>query len=229
MSAVAIMQPYFFPYLGYWQLINAVDQFVIFDDVTYIKKGYIDRNIIVINDLKHSLKVKISKASQNKLISELEIHECRDELVSKIYSAYRRTPYFSRFMPVVEKIFESREINLSRFLGASIEEMIKYLKLNSQILYSSHIESKESGAEKIIPIVESLGGDRYINMDGGSKLYDKHAFLAKNIDLKFLKYKEYSHRKDWGADGAYLSILDVCFHVSPESLRAEGAFEGSLI
>ena len=81
---VAIMQPYLFPYIGYWQLIHAVDTFVIFDDVNYIKKGYINRNNILVNGQKQTFTLELMSASQNKLINDIDIGNNIEKVMESI-------------------------------------------------------------------------------------------------------------------------------------------------
>ncbi|MCB0750704.1 MAG: WbqC family protein, partial [Ignavibacteriae bacterium] len=218
---VAIMQPYLFPYIGYWQLINAVDQFVIFDDVNFIKKGFIQKNSILLNNNAYVFNLELQKASQNKLINQIEIGGNSKKILKTIYLSYKKAPYFYQTYPVIENILNQNEFCLSKFIGNSLIKISEHLDLNVQFIYSSHIKKDNAlkSQEKIINICKKLNAKIYINSIGGKILYDKKDFDNENINLKFLKsdtikYKQYNN--DFIPN---LSVIDVLMFNNIESVK----------
>ena len=112
------MQPYIFPYLGYWQLMKAVDTFVVFDDVNFIKKGWIHRNNILVSGQKHMFTLPLQKASQNKKINEIDLSESenwREKILRSIFMAYKKAPMFDSVYALLERIIGNQEKNLASF------------------------------------------------------------------------------------------------------------------
>lgn len=157
---VGVMQPYLFPYIGYWQLINAVDRFVILDDVNYIMRGYINRNSILLNGKPYRFTIPIKKASQNKLIMETELNFdllAKEKFLQTIQTAYKKAPYYEKVMPMMIEIINQQESDLTRFIRFSIEKLMEYLHIQTEILVSSQLEkNRNSGLRN-----ESLKYVRY--------------------------------------------------------------------
>lgn len=115
---LAIMQPYFFPYIGYFQLIHAVDKFIILDDVNYINRGWINRNKIIINGEAKWFTLSLDKASQNKLIKEINISSkdvFHEKLLKTLKIFYGKAPYFNQVYDLLNKLFKIENYNLSSF------------------------------------------------------------------------------------------------------------------
>lgn len=188
---IGIMQPYFMPYIGYWQLINAVDKFVILDDVNYIMRGYINRNSILLNGKPYRFTIPIEKASQNKRIMETKLNftsEAKQNFLLTIAGAYKKAPYYESVMPLIEDIVNNPEPDLTAFIRYSLEKIMQYLNIQTEILLSSGIEKDPGlkGEERIIEICKRLGADTYINPCGGRKLYHADAFEKEHMQLFFL-------------------------------------------
>lgn len=221
---VGIMQPYFLPYIGYWQLINAVDKYVIYDDVNFIKRGWINRNRILINKEPNLFNIQMVGASQNKLINQIEVSQddiWRKKLLMTIEKNYSKAPYYRIVYPIIEEIINYNENNLSRYIEYSIRRICKYLNINTDIIISSSINKKNElkGQDKIINICESLGATEYYNAIGGQELYSYNNFQDRGIKLKFLQtdkivYKQYNC--DFVSN---LSILDVMMFNSVEEIN----------
>lgn len=144
---LGIMQPYFLPYIGYWQLLNAVDKYVIYDDVNYIKNGWINRNRILCGNTTQWLTMKLGKASPNKLISEIELVNDNiyiKKVLKTIGQIYKKAPYYEETYELLEKILLFQEKNLVKFLENSIKEICKYLEIKTEIIKSSSIEKDNS-------------------------------------------------------------------------------------
>ena len=221
----AVMQPYFFPYLGYWQLLNYVDKYVVFDDVNYINRGWINRNKILMDGKEQYFNIKLSNASQNKHINEIDvINDLSDanNSLKTLYYAYHKAPYFESVIPVIEKILLNREKNLARFLFDQIKEVSDYLGITTDIIMSSDIQKDNSlkGEDKILEICEKLNGSHYVNAIGGRELYNKNTFASKGIDLCFLSMKEIKYPQ-FSRDVFHpnLSIIDVLMFNSKETIQ----------
>lgn len=210
---LGIMQPYFFPYIGYWQLINAVDKYVVYDDVTYIKGGWISRNNILLNNSKHMLTLPLVSPSSFKKINEIDITKeikMKEKVIKTIKTAYLKAPYYKDIIPFIERLFDSNT-NIATLNYNAILEINNYLEITTEVLLSSAIEKDNSlkGQDKVLHINKVLGADIYINAIGGKKLYSKDKFEEKNIKLFFLqtgdiKYKQYNDEFI-----SNLSIIDV--------------------
>lgn len=220
---LGIMQPYFFPYIGYWQLINAVDKYVIYDDVNYIKGGWINRNRILLNNKDHFFNAYLRGASPNKLICEVELG---DEVLNKknlktLEQAYKRAPYYDCIYPLLEECLQSGVTNLARYNGNILKVICTYLDINTELVYSSEIEKNNNlkGKEKVIHICKILNADEYINAIGGKALYDKKEFADNGILLHFLSTNDIEY-KQFGTDFIKnLSIIDVLMFNPKERVK----------
>jgi len=208
---LAIMQPYFFPYIGYWQLINAVDKFIIYDDVTYIQRGWINRNNILISGEKKLYTMKLCKASQNQLISDVSIHDDFVKFQKMLLCSYSRAPYYGTVIEIINSVINKQNSNLASFLKESISVICSYLGVTTEIISSSALEKDNTlkGTEKIMQICKIMEATDYINAIGGTELYDKSEFKDKGINLTFLKahFQSYTQFKNDFIPG--LSIIDV--------------------
>jgi len=221
---LGIMQPYFFPYIGYWQLIKAVDKYVIFDDVNYINRGWVNRNRLLINGQDRMVSLKLHESSQNKLINETEILEDQDnrsKLIKTVENCYRKAPYYKTACPVIEEIISLKENNLALYLKNSIQQVCSYLSLDAELVDSSSIKKDNSlrGQDKILEICRLLGAYEYINAIGGQSLYSQKAFSTNKIKLKFLKPSVTEYRQFGNKFVPSLSIIDVMMFNSPEEIK----------
>jgi hypothetical protein len=210
---IAIMQPYLFPYIGYFQLIGAVDTFVIYDDVNYITRGWINRNRILLNGKEKLFTLRLVKASQNRLINDIEIDadpKNRRNLFEVIRHAYAKAPFYREVEPVLRETIFSDESSLSRFLAAHLLALSRFLGVETEFVFSSGIDKDNAltGQDKIIDIVKRLKADQYVNPIGGTALYDKERFAQEGIGLFFIKTNELSYRQFHNAFVPNLSIID---------------------
>ncbi|SEJ29088.1 WbqC-like protein family protein [Myroides marinus] len=214
---IAIMQPYFLPYIGYIQLINAVDKFVIYDDVNYIKGGWINRNNLLLNNQKFLFTVPLEGSSAFKKIDEIVINKrlydkwCKKLLIS-IEQSYKKAPYFSEVFLLLKKIVEIEEtISISEYNYNSIILICKFLNIKTEIIKSSRIYdnidlSRES---RIYDICSKENSKSYVNPIGGMELYNKESFLKEGIKLNFLKTNEIVYKQFENEFVPWLSIIDV--------------------
>ena len=213
--AVAIMQPYFFPYLGYFQLVQAVEHFVLYDDVMFIKKGWITRNRIANQNRFFWIRVPVQKLSQNKTIREtLVVWDAgfSSKLIVQLHASYKKAPHFNQVISMIEDLIYSKPKNLAELAGGSVIATLKYLGVEKNIVYSSDlIDSKVAGRnERIISITKHFEDSTYINPIKGKQLYDKNLFDENQIDLRYLvpRLEEYPHfSQNQFIPG--LSIIDV--------------------
>lgn len=211
----AIMQPYIFPYIGYFQMINAVDKFVFYDDVNFIKRGWINRNKILINGKDTLVSIPLIKASQNKLINETEIFfdtNMRKNLISKIENAYKKSPFYDEVIGLIRDIINADISNVGEYAANSIVSVSNYLEIDTKFHYSSILspESKNlSRADRLIHICQILGVEEYVNSIGGQDLYEKKYFLENQIDLSFIKTIDFEYKQFKNPFIPLLSIIDV--------------------
>ncbi|MCT7650802.1 WbqC family protein [Aliarcobacter butzleri] len=218
---IAIMQPYLFPYIGYWQLINAVDTFVIYDDVNFIKQGYINRNSILSNGKSQQFTLELIGASSNKLIKEIEIGNNANKILKTIKQNYIKAPYFEIVFPMIEDILNQEEKNLAKFIGYSLQQISNYLILDTKFIYSSEIEKDNSlkAQDKVLEICNILKADKYINAIGGQELYNKEIFKENGIELNFLKIELVEYKQFKNDFVPYLSIIDILMFNSKDEIK----------
>ena len=186
---LGIMQPYFMPYIGYFQLMKAVDKYVIYDDVNYIKGGWINRNNLIVAGKKSLFTIMLSQASPNKLINEIEIKDDFRRLLRTLQMNYCKAPYYGPVMELMENIVSFPDRQLALFIGNSFKCVLSYLGIKTELIYSSQL-SKDCGLrgqDKVIDICNLLKADTYLNAIGGMELYDREEFKKHGIDLRFLK------------------------------------------
>lgn len=227
---LAINQPYFFPYIGFFQLVSAVSKFVSLEDVNYIKRGWINRNRILINGMPSYISLEISDASQNRKINETHLKnlsQSRESLLKTLRTSYSRAPYFTRCSEIVEDTLDSDSDIVSDISLISIRNVCKYIGLKRNI-EQSNSDISDVGVEKLIAICKSNNADTYINLPGGMSLYNKETFADQGIELKFIQpvISEYKQFSDGFVPG--LSIIDVMMFNHPERIL-EMTSEYSLI
>jgi hypothetical protein len=218
---ISIMQPYIFPYIGYFQLIRDADIFVVYDDVNYTKRSWITRNRILLNKTSYTFSLHTQGASSQKKINEIDMGDKRKSLVKTLICAYRKAPHFSEVMPLIEDILMFNEPKLALYLMHQLQTISAYLGLQTKFILSSGIPKNENlaGQEKILSICKALNADAYSNAIGGQHLYSAQDFLKQGIDLKFIK-SDYIEYPQFGNDFApWLSIIDVLMFNSNRTVR----------
>lgn len=210
---LTIMQPYFLPYIGYFQMIVAVDTFIVYDNIKYTKKGWINRNRILKNgkDAMFSLPLKRGSDSLNVCDREVAADFNRDKLLNQIKGAYQRAPYFAQTFPLVERVVHHKDKNLFRFLHHSIVSTCMHLGIATEIRVSSTVDIDHNlkGQDKVLAMCEVLGAKTYINAIGGMQLYSKEIYQERGIDLKFIRSKPFEYPQFGAPFIPWLSIIDV--------------------
>jgi hypothetical protein len=212
---IAIMQPYVFPYIGYFQMIHAVDVFVFYNDVNFIKGGWVNRNRILFNNEAKYLNIPCKGISSYKPIKEIYInYSLKDynNILINIKQAYGKAPYFDKVFPMLERLIENRYNTISELAINSCIEISKYLNINTEFKVSSIDYPSSYGLERstrLFNIIKQLDGDKYINAIGGQDLYNKDAFLNEGIELFFIKSNPIEYKQFNNEFVPWLSIIDV--------------------
>jgi len=210
---LAIMQPYFLPYIGYWQLMRAVDVFVVYDNIQYTKKGWINRNRMLLNgsDAMFSLPLKADADGLDVCDRSLAPSFDRSKLLRQFEGAYRRAPYFEETFPLLQRIVRGEADNLSEYLRGSIEAMHDHLGLSTELRISSHvaIDHGLKGQDKVLALCSALGAETYVNPIGGTELYDKAVFAAHGVELQFIRSQPFEYPQFGAPFVPWLSIADV--------------------
>ncbi|MDT8406687.1 MAG: WbqC family protein [Methylococcales bacterium] len=218
---LAIMQPYFFPYPGYFQLLHAVDTFVVYDDVNFIKGGWINRNFILAQQKKTRLTLQLLGASPNLPINHITVGNNRNKLLKTLQQNYARAPFFSNVIPLLEEILTSDETNLALFLDFSLRRTCDYLNLHPRWYLSSdlHKDHALKGQDKVLAICQELGADEYINLPGGRSLYHRDSFDKMGVQLSFIDPQVIEYRQFRPPFLANLSIIDSLMFNHPEQCQ----------
>lgn len=221
---VAIMQPYLFPYIGYFQLISSVDLFIVYDNIKYTKKGWINRNRILQNgkDIIFSLPLRSGSDFLDVRDREIAADFNPNKLLNQIVSAYRRAPYFAQTIPLIEMILRNEERNLFKFIHHSIIKTCEHLGITTDIRISSEINIDHGlkNQDKVIALCETVEANAYINAIGGIEIYSKDAFLARGLELEFIKSKSYEYTQFGNEFVPWLSIIDVTMFNPLDTVRA---------
>lgn len=212
---IAIMQPYFLPYIGYFQLINAVDEFVLYDNIEYSKKGWINRNRILVNGRDEYISIPLKKDSDylnvnQRFLSDNSVAEMK-KILNKIVEVYRKAPYYSRTMVLLNEIFLFEEKNLFDFIKNSINKILAFLNIQTPIVISSTlpIEHQLKSEEKVLEICKNRQAQTYINPIGGLTLYSHAIFKQNQIKLQFIKSNLIQYHQFNKEFVPWLSIIDV--------------------
>tara|TARA_R110000803_G_scaffold48532_5_gene100827 strand:+ start:6377 stop:7084 length:708 start_codon:yes stop_codon:yes gene_type:complete len=224
-NRVAIMQPYFMPYIGYFQLINSVDEFVIYDNIQYTKKGFINRNRILFNGTDRGFTLPIKKDSDYLDVTEREVSgvwlKDSDKLINLIKQSYKKAPYFDSSIALVVECVKYDNLNLFDFIYNSVKVLCKHLDIDTQIIKSSDIAINHSlkSQDKVIAICKARKATTYINAIGGQELYTKSEFKEQGIDLAFIKTNPIQYKQFNEDFEPWLSIIDLIMFNSKEDLN----------
>lgn len=220
---LGIMQPYFLPYIGYFQLLNAVDKYVIYDNIQYTKKGWINRNRILQNGKDLMITIPLEKDSDYLDVKErsLSVGFDKKKLLNQIRESYRKAPYFEQVIPLTERIVNFDDNNLFHYIDNSVREICRYLGINTEIIISSSlgIDHSLKGQDKVIAICKELKATDYYNAIGGQELYSPEEFKKENINLHFISSSPIEYKQFANEFVPWLSILDVMMFNSLEDIH----------
>ena len=224
---LAIMQPYIFPYVGYYQLAEAADQFVFFDDVHFIKKGWIHRNAILMQGQRYRFTIPLLKASQNKRIQETQLHPIEyprwcQKFLKTLHQGYRSAPFFEEAYALVRQVLLGENGSMATLAANSVTEVAAYLHLTTDFTYSSGLDYDRSGdgQAKVISICQQQQADEYVNAIGGQELYDPASFEEHQIALRFLRSQKISYEQPVSSFVPHLSIIDVLMQCSVPDIQS---------
>lgn len=227
------MQPYFFPYIGYFQLIASVDVFVVYDNIKYTKKGWINRNRLLRNGQDVTFSLPLRHASDKLDVCEREVSADFDprSLLNQIRGSYDKAPHFKPTYAFIEGILSYSGRNLFAYLFNALTRTCQHLAIETEMRVSSSITIDHSlkGQDKVLAICGALGADTYINAIGGTALYEKEAFRARGVTLKFLQARPIAYRQFNDDFVPWLSIIDVMMFNSLESVQGMVRAEFDLV
>jgi len=222
---LAIMQPYFLPYIGYFQLMRAVDVFVIYDDVQFMKGGWIERNRMLVNGAPHWFGLTLEKASHkldiNQRFFAADIERQKQALLYKMHCAYAKAPGYSATMALFEEILAGGERNVAAMLARQLRILCRHLGIETELRLSSEMVKNAglTGEARVIDMAQRLGADHYVNAAGGQALYSRENFARYGIRLSFLQSRPVAYRQYAHDFVPWLSILDVLMFTSVEQTR----------
>lgn len=223
---VALMQPYFFPYIGYFQLIQAVDEFVIFDNAQYIRRGWMNRNRILNGQKEIAyINMPIQKADRETKIKDIIVNHNSD-WKEKIYhqlNYYRKAPNYDFVMESLNECLNINNDSLSQFNTIVLKRICDLLEIDTKITVLSEeipmINEANAADEWGIKVAKALNATTYINAIGGIEFYNQQKYNANNLDIQFIKpvlkpYKQFNNVFITG-----LSIIDVMMFNNPEEIK----------
>lgn len=222
---LGIMQPYFLPYIGYFQLINLCDEFILYDNIKYTKKGWINRNKIRAGQSIHTIQLPLKADSDNLNIEDRVLANNwpreKTKLINRIHSYYKNAPYFDSIEPLIHLILDHKDYNLYGFLKNSFGILAKHLGIQTKIIDSSKIDIDHSlkSTRKVIALCQARNADKYINSIGGKLLYEKAQFTENNIELHFIKCEVPPLSLKQGNSPSYLSILDMLMNYKSQDIK----------
>ncbi len=221
---IAIMQPYFLPYLGYFQLINIADKFVVYDNVQYIKRGWMNRNRYLLNNKDNYFIIPVKKFPHQQKIIKITISKKydREKILRKFYNAYSKAPYFEETFKLLTDVIKFPSQNFFEYTLFSISRICEHLNIKTKIVISSKINynHKLKSENKVINICNSLNGKIYINPEGGNKIYKKENFKKFKLNLRFLHTEDYKYKQfDEKTFIPKLSIVDTLMFNSKKKVK----------
>lgn len=223
---IAGMQPYFLPYIGYFQLINSVDKFIVVDNVQYIKGGWINRNRLLINNTARKFTLSLKKGSRTLRINERylsdEFEEENKNLLKTIDMNYANAPYISEVIPLISEILNyDHKVNIGEFNYNSLQKICRYINITTPLIMASDVDKDNQlkGQDMVIDKVKRFNCDIYINAIGGRELYSKKDFKEKSIDLYFIKTNNIKYKQFKNEFIPNLSIIDVLMFNSKEQVK----------
>ena len=228
---LAIMQPYFFPYLGYFQLLHAVDRFVYYDDVAFIKQGWINRNRMLVQGRPAFFTVPLEDASSFRPIRETRISPravWRKKMLRSFQVSYGRAPFFASTFSMLQRVLEQDHEDIASLSRASVEAVCDHLDLQARRVPSAAAYGNEelTAADRLLDICRREGATTYVNVAGGRALYEADAFQQRGIALRFLSSRPFDYPQLGAPFVPWLSILDVLmFNPLEEARGAVGRYD----
>jgi len=225
LKRLSIMQPYFLPYLGYFQLIAASDEFVVYDDIKYTKKGWINRNRFLRNGTATTFTLPLRAAPDNAFVVERDLAESFDPsmMLRQFEGAYGKAPHFAEAHVLLKDIILHEDRNLFRYLLNSLRVIGDYLGIKTPIRISSEVTESgvAKGQDRVLGLCNALNAGRYLNLPGGQALYDPSSFADRGIELEFLTMRDVPYPQAASLFVPKLSIVDLLMHVDRDTIAQE--------
>lgn len=217
---LAVMQPYLFPYAGYFQLIYAADIFLIYDDVSYIRRGFVNRNNILAPSGVIRFTISVPGASQNKLFSELKFSQNVGKTLRTIENSYAKAPYFEEVFPIISETLTLEDRSIASVCQKGFESVFSYIGIEKQFKKTSELDYDRSvcARDRLINLCHKFSADCYINAPGGRKLYSWQDFSKKGIDLNFVESLPFKYSQGKNNFTSGLSIIDILMNCSPNDI-----------
>lgn len=230
------MQSYFFPYIGYFQLIDSVDVFIIYEHVTFRKKSWITRNRILDKGSQSPIFINIPVIgkSAKKIINDIQIDEDSDwkkKILNLVFFNYKKAPFFNEIYPFIEKMMLMNDSSIHNYNSCVLIKICELLDIKTKIIYNNSedvevellgdkgIQKEEVKTERILKICKKYNATKYINPIGGTELYSKESFINKNLELAFVKTNEHSYSQFDKDFTPYLSIIDMLMHIGVKETK----------
>lgn len=218
---VAVMQPYFFPYLGTYQLAQAVDAFVFYDDAAFIKQGYINRNAILCHGEAQRFSLPVRDISSFRPIHAHHYIGPWRPFLERLRQCYRRAPMFDAVFPLVEAVALDPDENVAHKNALSFTRVFDYLGLARDWSFASrHALPDDLRAQaRVLALCAREGATTYVNAAGGRALYQPEAFAAVGVDLRFISNEAAPYEQGGAAFTPNLSMIDLLMHCPPAAVR----------
>ncbi len=217
------MQPYWFPYLGYFQLLQNVDRFMLLDTMNHKPRGWVNRNRILNGHRPTWLSLTLANSSQNVLLKDLQCFEKEKGalmLLKRLQSAYEKAPYYQFAMPVLETIINDPNSHFVSTVEYMFNHICEYLAIDTpRVLASDQNLLVRKGENRIVALCRQQQATQYINLSGGDTVYSRQDFAKKNIELMFMKMKPIRYDQFKEPFAPSLSIIDVMMFNSPRKIR----------
>jgi hypothetical protein len=230
---LAIMQPYFLPYIGYFQLIAAVDRFVVYDNIQYSKRGWVNRNRMLQDGRDVTFTLPLQRDSDYLEIRSRTIAPdfVSAKLLNQLAGNYRKAPHFEEVMPLLETMLRYEDTNLFRYLHNSLTGMCDHLGITTEIVTSSQIEIDDelAGQDRVLALCTAESATRYVNAIGGVELYSPDAFAERGVELRFLRSTAGEYRQFGSPFVPWLSIIDILMFTPLEKVQQQVENEYELV
>lgn len=216
----SVMQPTFFPWLGYFDLILKSDVFVFYDDVQFVKQSWQTRNRIKTANGVIFLNVPTIKTNLDSNINRIEIDNRKpwnSKIKKTLFYTYQKSPFFDEVYPFFEDFLSKKYIFLNEFNSSFIIEICKMIGIDTKFYFSSNLLSKENTKDKrLVDICNELKCNHYLSTIGASSYIEKNTeggeFVKNNIELSYHNYSPVNYSQSFGEFEPYMSIVDVLFN-----------------
>lgn len=219
---LAIMQPYFLPYIGYFQLMQAVDVFVIYDNIEFTKKGWINRNRFLLNGKPETFSIPVKKSNDYLHVVERTISpEFKPQkMFARFEGAYKKAPFWKEHEELIREVLGHAETNLFEYIAHSVQSFSEVLAIKPKVIRSSQVDIDHDlkGQDKVLAICKALEAKTYINTSGGVELYDRSAFAEQSIELQFIRSTPFEYEQFNHAFVPWLSVLDLLMFLPTETV-----------